>query len=135
MLEGRDPPPVIIREEVRRLHRHLTLAMAVMTVIAWAAALWAAARAPWVADLYHLINPGASPKGAQSTALYLFWYPSLLTAWLLTNAFAPDLVLSTGSKLRAQPYLPLVVGGLSALVFLGFSVFRAVAAGTLPAWS
>jgi hypothetical protein len=126
-----DPqPPGIIPDDVRRLHRRLNAATGAMAVAAWGMAAWASSRAPWVADLYHLVNPGAAPQRPESTAAYLFWYPGVLTMLFVLGRFAPDAVLSAGVQDRRVQIGTLLTGSAFALVFLGISLVRALAAAS-----
>jgi hypothetical protein len=121
----------IVTDEFRRLHRAFTCGIGVMALIAWATALWAASKAPWVDDLYHLINPGARPPGPESTAMYLFWYPVILAFLFMTNLFAPDTILTAAPKTKNGQLATLLTGSSVALIFLSFSVFRAIAASSV----
>ena len=127
-----DPQPSgMIPDDLRRLHRLINAATGLMAVVAWAMAAWAASKAPWVADLYHLINPGAAPPRPESTATYLFWYPGVLTMLFVLGRFAPDAVLSAGVQDRRVQVGTVLTGAAFTLIFLGISLFRAVAAASL----
>ncbi|TVR10442.1 MAG: hypothetical protein EA385_03570 [Salinarimonadaceae bacterium] len=73
-----------------RLHRQLVTHLAVVSALAWGAALYAALHAPWVANIMPFIDP-ASPR-AIATGPYLFTAPTLLLIALALSYFGRELL-------------------------------------------
>jgi hypothetical protein len=46
--------------KAKKFQRHCTIGVSIISLIAWMIALYGAANVPWVADLYHLLNPGSA---------------------------------------------------------------------------
>jgi len=110
--------------EFVRLHRLLLSQVAVATSVAWGAALYAGVNAPWVSNIFALINPASGR--VQSTGSYLFTYPAILLIALGVIYFGRETFLRL-RVLRNQSVEFAIVGAAFFTLFI-LSVERAIAA-------
>ena len=110
--------------EFVRLHKLFTLHFGVATCLAWAAALYAGAYAPWVRNLAFLIDP--SSYRVESTWVYLFSFPVVMTVAWVCHFAGRDLLLQL-RVMRNQAAEFMVAGAVGFMMFY-LSVDRAVAA-------
>lgn len=75
-------------EPERRSLEFLASVLAVAVMTCWGCAFAAAARAPWVPDLYNLVYHGDRPTKGESTAGFLFAFPAMLTFGLAVTLLA-----------------------------------------------
>jgi uncharacterized membrane protein YhdT len=117
--------------EAKTFQRRCTIGMSITSLIAWMIALYGAANAPWVADLYHLLNPGPAHR-AESTLVYLFAGPIMLTLPSLAGWLAPNYFLSQMPKKKDAALLSTLGGGCVVFAVLVFTVFRTLCALVNP---
>jgi hypothetical protein len=111
--------------EAKTFQRRCTIGMSIISLIAWMIALYGAANAPWVGDLYHLLNPGSAHR-AESTLVYLFVGPIFLTMPSLAGWLAPDYFLSQVPKKKDAALLSTLGGGCVVVAVLVFTVYRRI---------
>lgn len=116
---------------VRCAQRCFTWAAGAYSVIAWSFAIYAAPRAPWVPDLYNLINNNERLAKPESTEGYLFIFPIMLTTAFLFSLFTSSY---TSSPIPKNPKLldASILGAFGILsMLLAASIFRALTAASL----
>ena len=109
--------------EAKTFQRRCTIGVSIISLIAWMIALCGAANAPWVDDLYHLLNPGSAHR-AESTLVYLFVGPIFLTMPSLAGWLAPDYFLSQMPKKKDAALLSTLGGGCVVFALLVLTVYR-----------
>jgi uncharacterized membrane protein YhdT len=110
--------------EAKAFQRRYTIVLSIIALIAWMIALYGVANAPWVPDLYNLLNPGSNHK-AENTLVYLCIGPIMLTFASLAGWLAPDYFLSQMPKKKGPALLSSLFGG-SCFVFalLALTIYR-----------
>src|SRR5205823_6487154 len=112
-------------EDPRNLLRKWTVLVGIAATVSWIIALYGVIRAPWVNDLYHMINPGPSHKG-ESSVFYLFTFPGVITVAFFTSWLRERMWGGGFFKLRTyHSLLTEVVFGASILIcMLGATIYR-----------
>jgi hypothetical protein len=116
-------PDWIDTPEAKAFQRRCTIVLSITALVAWMIALYGVAKAPWVADLYHLLNPGSAHR-AESTAVYLFVGPIFLTFPSLAGWLAPDYILSQMPKEKGPNLLSTLGMGCVIVALLGLTIYR-----------
>jgi hypothetical protein len=116
-------PDWIDTPEAKAFQRRCTIVVSITALIAWMIALYGVANAPWVADLYHLLNPGSAHR-AESTVVYLFVGPIMLTFPSLAGWLAPDYFLSQMPKKKGPALLSTLGGGCVVVALLVLTIYR-----------
>jgi hypothetical protein len=117
--------------EARAFQRRFTAIVSVAALLAWIIAIYGVAKAPWVPDLYHLVN-GDSPHPPENTLLYLFVGPIMLTLGSLTGWLGPDYALSQMPKAKNAALLSAMGAGCVVIALVALTVFRAQSVLLVP---
>jgi hypothetical protein len=112
---------------IRKLQRRHAVLTAALAVAAWVAALYGAMRAPWVNDLYNLINHDGRQGRPESTLVYLFGFPMMLSAIFLLSWIAPDYWIRLGSKNYAVARVGFWFALIAEAVMVGVTFVRVAA--------
>lgn len=115
-------------DEFARLHRLFVEHVAFAVLIAWAAAVTAAAYAPWLHNIRALIDPTGR---AESTGSFLFALPTILTLGWISVACGGDL-MRRSTMLRSHAAEFAVAGAVAFAVFC-LAIHRVVVAVSLTA--
>lgn len=99
-----------------RMHRMLLVQLSIVTVAAWALALYAGLQAPWVNDIVAFIEPGSGR--AMSTGAYLFTVPLILLVALAVMYFGRETMCRV--PFTRKPGLECALAG--AVFFLLFAI-------------
>jgi hypothetical protein len=108
-----------------KYHQAFVRHFGIAVCLSWIAALAAAWHAPWVRNIYLLIDPG-TPQRAESTAAFLFDLPILMA--IVWGAVVLSRELLRRQRILGDLVTEFVVAGVVGFVLFYLSIDRAVTA-------
>ncbi len=103
-----------------------------MAILSWAFAIYASTKAPWVGDLYNLINHNSRPAKPEGTAIYLFGLPTLLALVASGLYWNASTAPSKFQNLSGIKILGMLFGFSMTCLVCGISIHRSIEVLNLP---